>query len=679
MNWFRNQRLAVKLGLSFGMVGCAALFVIGALAYELEYVDRAYSQLLRVDATNEVQARDLQVRFKLQVQELKDMFIRGGNGVDRANYSSAFFTRETAVRTLGDSLIQATTDTATRDLVQRFLDAHATLGTRYHTAIAAFAADPKHDPHPIDASIRGVDRPPTSLLDTVVARYDADLQRSRDAVSAQMARTRAETFAALLVFALVALFGIVVLVRRLTGPIQEITVRVGELRDGPVRALERLAKGLAAGSAERVEIPALAEVAAGSADEVGDLSRAVNAIIADTERSAASVQHAQAVISQVAESLQAMIDAARRGELSHRAEAAGFDGTYRHLVEGLNSTVEAVARPLSEARTVMAHVAERDLRRTMGTEYTGDYGELAEAINRAVADLSDAMDQTQVAAQQVAAASGEIANSSQALAHSSSGQAAGIEEVSSSLAEVSSTAASTAARASEGRRIAQTARDRTAAGAQTMSELSDAIGAIKRASDETAKIVKTIDEIAFQTNLLALNAAVEAARAGDAGKGFAVVADEVRNLAIRSAEAAKQTAALIESAVSTATAGVTLNVQATDQLTAIRGEVERVESVIGDMAQHAARQAEEVRQVEAAIGAMNGTTQSVAAAAEEASSTSEELAAQAAVLTDLVAGFRLAGEAGGRRGGESEIGRTAGAGRATPSRPAWAVRAMRGS
>ncbi len=153
-----------------------------------------------------------------------------------------------------------------------------------------------------------------------------------------------------------------------------------------------------------------------------------------------------------------------------------------------------------------------------------------------------------------AAASGQISSGSQSLSQSSSEQASALEEISSSLQTKQNTS-----NAQEARRLSEAARTSTLKGVDSMQRLSAAMDQIKASSDSTAKIVKTIDEIAFQTNLLALNAAVEAARAGDAGKGFAVVAEEVRNLAMRSAEAAKNTSTLIEESVHKAEGGVSIN------------------------------------------------------------------------------------------------------------------------
>jgi methyl-accepting chemotaxis protein len=173
------------------------------------------------------------------------------------------------------------------------------------------------------------------------------------------------------------------------------------------------------------------------------------------------------------------------------------------------------------------------------------------------------------------------------------------------------------------------------------------VGDIRQASEETAKIVRTIDEIAFQTNLLALNAAVEAARAGDAGRGFAVVAEEVRALALRSAEAAKTTAALIERGVVSAGHGAALTAEVVESLEAIRGQVDRVTEVVAEITAAAEQQSEGVAQVNQALEQMNGVTQQVAANAEESAAAAEELSGRAASMHELIGDFRLVADAAG--------------------------------
>jgi methyl-accepting chemotaxis protein len=200
-------------------------------------------------------------------------------------------------------------------------------------------------------------------------------------------------------------------------------------------------------------------------------------------------------------------------------------------------------------------------------------------------------------------------------------------------------------RAKEARRISKIAESSVDGGVESMMRLSEAINRIKASSDSTARIIKTIDEIAFQTNLLALNAAVEAARAGDAGKGFAVVAEEVRNLAMRSAEAAKNTASLIEESVRNSESGVALNQEVLKDLGEISNHVKEGGRVMAQIAEASEQQSNGVEQVSGVINQMSTVTQEVAATAEEAASGAEELSAQAEDLKSMVHAFRSSGTA----------------------------------
>ena len=239
-------------------------------------------------------------------------------------------------------------------------------------------------------------------------------------------------------------------------------------------------------------------------------------------------------------------------------------------------------------------------------------------------------------AEQVASASSQVANSSHSLAEGASEQAASIEETSSSLEEMSSMTKQNADNASQADNLMKTTNDVVHQSNISMDELTVSMNEISRASEETFKIIKTIDEIAFQTNLLALNAAVEAARAGEAGAGFAVVADEVRNLALRAADAAKNTAALIEGTVKKIKDGSDLVNKTNEDFGKVAESSSMVGALVAEIAAASNEQASGVDQVNKAVTEMDKIVQQNAANSEESASAAEEMNAQAEQMKDLI-------------------------------------------
>ena len=237
---------------------------------------------------------------------------------------------------------------------------------------------------------------------------------------------------------------------------------------------------------------------------------------------------------------------------------------------------------------------------------------------------------------QTASAASQVSGASQQLAEGSSEQAASIEETTASLEELTSMTKQNAENATEAESLAANAQSNADTGTKTMMRMEEAISDIKRSSDETSKIIKTIDDIAFQTNLLALNAAVEAARAGEAGKGFAVVAEEVRNLAQRSAEAAKNTSEMIETAVENASKGVEISAEVSESLNQIAGDSRKVNSLIGEISAASREQSQGIEQISRAVNQMDQVTQQNAANSEESASAAEELSSQAEELRSMV-------------------------------------------
>jgi methyl-accepting chemotaxis protein len=269
--------------------------------------------------------------------------------------------------------------------------------------------------------------------------------------------------------------------------------------------------------------------------------------------------------------------------------------------------------------------------------------------------IKGAVDQMSEAANQVSAASTQVASASQSLAEGSSEQAAAIEETSSSLEEMSSMTKQNAGNASQADSLMKQANQVIVKANDSMESLTRSMGEITSASEETSKIIKTIDEIAFQTNLLALNAAVEAARAGEAGAGFAVVAEEVRNLAMRAADAAKNTSGLIEGTVKKIKSGSDLVTKTNEAFAEVAVTASKVGELVGEIAAASQEQAQGIDQINKAVAEMDKVTQQTAANAEESASASEEMNAQAEQMKYISA--TLANIIGGSSNGAGKVNR----------------------
>ncbi|NDY70637.1 methyl-accepting chemotaxis protein [Desulfobacter hydrogenophilus] len=254
---------------------------------------------------------------------------------------------------------------------------------------------------------------------------------------------------------------------------------------------------------------------------------------------------------------------------------------------------------------------------------------ITKPINKIIAGLNEG-------AVQVAAASGEVSSSSQSMAEGASQQAASIEETSSSMEEMSAMTKKNAQNSNNADGLMKDANAIVSTAGQSMNELTRSMEDISKASEETSKIIKTIDEIAFQTNLLALNAAVEAARAGEAGAGFAVVADEVRNLAMRAADAAKDTAALIEDTVKKVTDGSGIVSSTSEAFSKVAESSAKVGALVSEISVASTEQSTGIAEVNNAITEMDRVVQQNAANAEESASAAEEMSAQAEQLKEYV-------------------------------------------
>ena len=317
-----------------------------------------------------------------------------------------------------------------------------------------------------------------------------------------------------------------------------------------------------------------------------------------------------------------------------------YDPAMQHYVEAQNALIDLLRSEANgQSLNIQSAVQSLNQASIIGLCLTSFLGAaIAFVIIRSVRRiLHPVCSSLHVGSDQVAAAAAQLSSGSQTLASGASEQAASLEEASASLEEMSSMTKRNAGHAQRAHDLAKGARAAADKGSSDMQAVSSAMNAIKASSDRIAKIITTIDEIAFQTNILALNAAVEAARAGESGLGFAVVADEVRNLAQRSAHAAKETAAIIEDAIIQTGRGVEITSKVGLVLNEIVVKTRQVDELVGEVATASGEQNQGISQINTATVQMDKITQSNAAHAEESAAVAEELRNQSEVMQHHVA------------------------------------------
>ncbi|GAA0714775.1 methyl-accepting chemotaxis protein [Paraclostridium ghonii] len=290
---------------------------------------------------------------------------------------------------------------------------------------------------------------------------------------------------------------------------------------------------------------------------------------------------------------------------------------------------------------VLGEVASGNFDVETSIEYIGVFKNIENSVIRITKDLSETMSQINVASEEVGAASHQVASGSQMLSQGATEQASAIQELSATIIDISDKIKNTANNAQQANNLSLSAGREVKDGNEQMKQMVKAMDEISFTSNEIGRIIKTIDDIAFQTNILALNAAVEAARAGSAGKGFAVVADEVRNLAAKSAEAAKNTATLIENSIKAVGNGTEIVNHTADSLQKIIETTNQTIKIVDEIAKESEEQASSISQVTLGVEQISAVVQTNSATSEESAAASEELSGQAQMLKSLIENFKL--------------------------------------
>jgi methyl-accepting chemotaxis protein len=425
-----------------------------------------------------------------------------------------------------------------------------------------------------------------------------------------------------------AIFSGFLIAQQLNKPITGVLAMAQELAKGHVKARATVNSkdelGVMALACNQVAIQLDALAGAMHQIEKGDLSVTVP-VYDDEDALAPALNSISSTLRNLVNETNNLTEAAINGNLSSRGKIELFNGGYKEIILGVNSTMDAIAKPIDESSVVLAKLANGDLTTRMTGDYSGDFSKIKDSINSLAKSFGEAISEVSDAVQATASASNEISSSTEQMAAGAQEQSSQTNEVASAVEEMTKTilettknsgVAAEAAKnsgsiAKEGGRIVEETIDGMNRIAIVVNQSAETVQALGKSSDQIGEIIQVIDDIANQTNLLALNAAIEAARAGEQGRGFAVVADEVRKLAERTTKATKEIAVMIKQ-IQKDTSGAVLSIlQGTK-------EVEKGKEL-------ANKAGDSLRQIITGAGEVVDMATQVAAASEEQSSAAEQI------------------------------------------------------
>ncbi len=680
-------KLLGALGLGLAIVVLCALAGLGSAWLNL-------STEVPPEVARNAQAESLQREFRLQVQEWKNVLIRGSDPALRDKHLAAFDAQGGKVQALARSLADAGAP-ETRKLAAAFLAQHAALQASYHTALEAFAAS-GYNTLEGDALVRGQDRAPGSTLEALGRQTSTQAEQAVTARSVQARHT-------LMLCAILTALAAVVLMGALAVWLRRAVI-------APVLAVEAAARAVARGDLEhtvqvrsRDEIGRLgtamtevtrtlkgvleAQATMAQRHEAGQISyrmdaaafpggygqmvRDANALVdahvqmnlrviqimgryavgdlsMDMERLpgekaaiTAALDAVKANLGAINAEIKRLALAAAAGDFSVRGEQTRYEHDFREMVAGLNQLMQTTEQNLGQVSSVLQSIARGDLSARMHGQFHGVFARMRDDVALTSGQLATIVAGIKHAAQAIQTAAGEIAAGNNDLSQRTEQQAASLEETAASMEELTSTVRQNAEHARQANQLAIGAHAVATQGGEVVGQVVQTMSAIQTSSKKIAEIISVIDGIAFQTNILALNAAVEAARAGEQGRGFAVVASEVRSLAQRSAGAAREIKTLIDSSVSDVAGGAALVQQAGQTMSEIVGSVQRVTDIMAEISAASQEQSAGIEQVNQTVVHMDEATQQNAALVEEATAAARSMEEQAVALNTAVGVFVL--------------------------------------